>query len=498
MATTIAELVFIPAPGVGHIMSTIEIAKLLVSRAHHLSITVLVIKPLPNPTFGSGSAITTYVDSLSKSTMDRISFIQLHQDETPPVMDSKAPVASTQAFINSHCKYVRDVVADMINKPGSGRVAGFVVDMFCTAMIDVANEFNVPTYVFFTSNAGFLGFMFYIQTLCDDHKQDILELSNSSDAMISIPSFVKPVPTKVFPATIKSREGLEIFLWSARKLRQAKAIMVNTFMELETHAIKSLMEDSTIPPVYAVGPILNLEAAAGNLSENDVIRWLDSQPPSSVVFLCFGSMGSFEEVQVKEIAHALERSGYHFVWSLRRPPSDQTNRAPTDYEDPATILPEGFLERTAGIGKVTGWVPQVALLAHHAVRGFVSHCGWNSLLESLWFGVPSATWPIYAEQQINAFEMVVELGLAVEIKLDYKKDMFNHEADEVIVMAEEIERGIRRLMEDNDVRTKVKEMSEKSRVAVIKGGSSYASVDYIIQDFGTKLSSKEDEFKKQG
>ncbi|CAH1418771.1 unnamed protein product [Lactuca virosa] len=425
MASTIAELVFIHAPGVGHVMSTMEIAKLLVSRDHHLSITVLVIKPLPNPIFGSGSAITTYINSLSKNAMDRISFIQLHQDETPPVMDSKAPVASTQAFINSHCKY----------------------------------------------------------TIYDDQNEDILELSSSSDSMISIPSFVKPVPTKVFPATILSREGLEIFLFCARKLREAKAIMVNTFMELETHAIKSLMEDRTIPPVYAVGPILNLEGAAGNMSENDVIRWLDSQPPSSVVFLCFGSMRCFEEVQVKEIAHALERSGYRFVWSLRRPPTDQTTRAPTDYEDPATILPEGFLERTAGIGKVTGRVPQVALLAHHAVRGFVSHCGWNSLLESLWFGVPSATWPIYAEQQINAFEMVVELGLAVEIKLDYKKDMFNHEVDEVIVMAEEIERGIRRLMEDNDVRTKVKEMSEKSRAAVIKGGSSYASVDYLIQDF---------------
>ncbi|KAI3504130.1 hypothetical protein L1887_32675 [Cichorium endivia] len=489
MAITTSQLVFIPAPGLGHIKSTMEIAKLLVNRDRHLSITVLIIKPLPNPTFGSESVITTYIESFSKNAMDRISFIQLPHENPPPVTDSKSPANSINVFINSHCKHVRNIVADMISKPGSGRVAGFVIDMFCTAMIDVANEFNIPTYVFFTSNGVFLGFMFFMQSLCDDKNQDVLGLSNSSDTMITVPSFVKPLPTKVFPATIQNKDGLEMFLNCARKMRKAKAIMVNTFLELETHGIKSLSDDTSIPAVYPVGPILNLEGGAGEQSENDVMTWLDNQPPSSVVLLCFGSMGCFDEVQVKEIAHALERSGHRFVWSLRRPPSEKTTGGPNDYEDLGTVLPEGFLERTSGTGKVTGWVPQVALLAHPAVGGFVSHCGWNSLLESLWFGVPSATWPIYAEQQINAFEMVVELGLAVDIKMDYKKDPLYQEADDVmIVTAEEIERGIRRVMEDNEVRMQVKEMSKKSKAAVMEGGSSYASVGRLFQDFIRNIS----------
>nr|GFA08568.1 anthocyanidin 3-O-glucosyltransferase 2-like [Tanacetum cinerariifolium]GFA20526.1 anthocyanidin 3-O-glucosyltransferase 2-like [Tanacetum cinerariifolium] len=70
------------------------------------------------------------------------------------------------------------------------------------------------------------------------------------------------------------------------------------------------------------------------------------------------------------------------------PPSpNETSRATSDYEDPGAVLPEGFLERTAGIGKVFGWAPQVAILARYAVGGFVSYCGWKSILESLWFGV---------------------------------------------------------------------------------------------------------------
>nr|GEW55013.1 anthocyanidin 3-O-glucosyltransferase 2-like [Tanacetum cinerariifolium] len=342
---------------------------------------------------------------------------------------------------------------------GSGRVAGFVVDMFCTCMTDVANEFNVPTYVFFTSNAAYLGFKLYIQTLNDDQNQDVTELSLSDTEMPD-----------------------------GRRLRDVKAIMVNTYNELEAHAMESLSADKTVPPVYPVGPILNLENSA---IDDDLITWLDSQPPFSVVFLCFGSTGIFDEVQVKEIARGLERSGYRFVWSLRRPPSNQASKAPSDYEDPSVVLPEGFLERTAEQGKVIGWAPQVTLLGHQAVGGFVSHCRWNSLLESLWFGVPSATWPIYAEQQINAFDMVAELELAVEIKLDYKQNMSSANADKnnrVIVTAEEIESGIRRLMEDNEIRTKVKEMSAKSRAAVTEGGSFYMAIGSLIQDFVRNLS----------
>lgn len=185
---------------------------------------------------------------------------------------------------------------------------------------------------------------------------------------------------------------------------------------------------------------------------------------------------------MKEIAHALELTGHRFLWSLRRPPPPG-GRSPGDYEDLGEVLPQGFLERTAGIGKVIGWAPQVDVLSHCAVGGFVSHCGWNSTLESLWFGVPMAAWPLYAEQQINAFLMVEELGLAVEIKLDYRKDdVFNPDSS-VLVTAGEIESGIKRLMDGkNEIRKKVKRMSEMSRLAMVEGGSSYISLGTLLED----------------
>ncbi|XVF71140.1 hypothetical protein PTKIN_Ptkin12aG0012100 [Pterospermum kingtungense] len=356
--------------------------------------------------------------------------------------------------------------------------------MFYATWVDLADEFGVPSYVFYSSGAAFLGFQFYMQALHDEQKVDIVELKDS-DAEFNIPSYVNPVSTKFIPTVMFKPDSFDVVHNVARRLRDVKGIMVNTFSELEYHAINSLSDDGRFPPVYPVGPLLNLESPSEVHQNSDsAMKWLDEQPPSSVVFLCFGSMGSFGVDQVREIACALEQSGHRFLWSLRQPPDPSKGRMawPTDYENVAEVLPEGFLDRTNEIGKIIGWAPQVAILGHSAIGGFVSHCGWNSILESVWFGVPIATWPLYAEQQLNAFELVMDLGLAMEIKMDYRRD--NLGSDEVeIVSAQKIKRGIKCLMEhDSDIRKRVKEMSEKSRKVLMNGGYSHSALCQFISD----------------
>ncbi|PHU11982.1 hypothetical protein BC332_18912 [Capsicum chinense] len=123
---------------------------------------------------------------------------------------------------------------------------------------------------------------------------------------------------------------------------------------------------------------------------------------------------------------------------------------PSNYDNSEEVLPEGFLDRTKGIGKVVGWAPQVTVLSHSAV----------------------------------------ELGLAVEIRMDYVKN-FEGENPVVIVSAEEIEGAIRKLMEngeENELRKRVKEMQEKSRIAMEEGGSSYTSLRLLIEDFMYNIS----------
>ncbi|KAL2512561.1 UDP-glycosyltransferase 71B7 [Abeliophyllum distichum] len=449
-----SELVFIPAPGIGHLMPIIELAKLLTDRDERLSITVLIVKfPMESKT-----------DSYSQKSNSRIRFIDISLNQ--PI----TPNNFVTDFVESHKDPIRDAVTKIVrDESNSIRLAGFVIDMFCTSMIDVANEFGVPTYVFFTTTAAILGFLFYLQSLGDEQKLDVTEYKNSNTEFL-IPTYINPVPANVFPSRFLDKDGSAPFVSMARRFRETKGIMINTFLDLEAYAMKSLSDDHTIPPVYSIGPMLHVttENDDDNKDYDEIIKWLHEQPVSSVVFLCFGSMGYFDDEQVKEIAVALEKSGHRFLWSLRKPPPKDGFEYPSDYENFEEILPEGFLQRTAGIGKVIGWAPQGAVLSHHSVGGFVSHCGWNSTLESVWCGVPIAAWPMYAEQQTNAFELVKDLGIAVEIKMDYRR------GSEVIVKAEEIEKGIRHLMEpDSEMRNKMKQMKSKSRLALMEGGSSY-------------------------
>lgn len=458
-----AQLVFVPTPGMGHLISAVELAKLLLSRDYRLSITVLILDiPLLN------SKLHNYIESLQDSSFalsNRLRFVELPKDDSE--------LSNFLSFFERQKPSVKEAVLKLTqaeSNADSPRLVGFVLDMFCTPMMDLADEFGIPSYIFFASGAAFLGLMLYVQKIHDEENFNPIEFKDSDTELI-VPSLVNPFPTRILPSPILNKERFGQLLVLARKFRQAKGIIVNTFLELESRAIESFK----VPPLYHVGPILDVKSDGRN-THPEIMQWLDDQPAGSVVFLCFGSMGSFSEDQLKEIAYALENSGHRFLWSIRRPPPPDKLASPTDYEDPREVLPEGFLERTVAVGKVIGWAPQVAVLAHPAIGGFVSHCGWNSVLESLWFGVPIATWPMYAEQQFNAFEMVVELGLAVEIDMGYRKE------SGLIVNSDKIERAIRNLMENNDEkRKKVKEMREKSKMALIDGGSSFISLGDFIK-----------------
>ncbi|GLT86473.1 hypothetical protein SLE2022_046120 [Rubroshorea leprosula] len=199
-----------------------------------------------------------------------------------------------------------------------------------------------------------------------------------------IPTYL--LPESRFPSL---RRGI---LDQYKNLHLPFCILLDTFQELEFEIIDYM---SKLCPLKTVGPLYKDQNVTikGDLMKADLgcIEWLDSKPPSSVVYISFGSLAILKQEQVHEIAHGLLNSGMFFLWALR---------SPHDH------LPEGFWEQLGDNGKVVQWSPQEKVLTHPSVACFVTHCGWNSTMESLCSGIPVVTFPQFGDQVTNAVYLI--------------------------------------------------------------------------------------------
>ncbi|XP_027118165.1 anthocyanidin 5,3-O-glucosyltransferase-like [Coffea arabica] len=167
--------------------------------------------------------------------------------------------------------------------------------------------------------------------------------------------------------------------------------------------------------------------------------------------------------KLKEIAIGLERSEQKFLWVVRSPPSeDKTSRFQTPpAPDLDLLLPHGFLDPTKGRGFVVrSWAPQVDVLNHGSVGGYVTHCGWNSVLEAVCAGVPIVGWPLYAEQRLNRLFLVEEMKLALPM---------DESTEGGFVKAAEIEKRVRGLMDSEEgkvIRETAQAKKEEAKQAI--------------------------------
>jgi hypothetical protein len=232
-------------------------------------------------------------------------------------------------------------------------------------------------------------------------------------------------PLPDFPSVVLHRTQIPRYMlaatgadpWTAffrrviQSCRKTDAVLVNTVQELESSGLDMLRRSFGVQP-WPIGPILAPPSLSDSQDDAGIIRWLDAHLPRSVLYISFGSQNSISADQMAELALGLEACGRPFLWVLRPPVgSDATDGFKPEW------LPAGFEERTAKANMgllVRGWAPQVRILAHPSTGAFMSHCGWNSILESLCHGVPLIGWPLGAEQFFNAM-LVAEWGVCVEV-----------------------------------------------------------------------------------
>ncbi|KAL4567205.1 hypothetical protein LXL04_022781 [Taraxacum kok-saghyz] len=452
------HIAILPSPGMGHLIPMAEFAKRLVKH-HPISVTIII------PTTGSPpkaqlSVLESLPENIHHLFLSSVNMDRLPKGARPEIVISFIMQASLSSL--------RDALTSLKSR---NNLVALVFDMFGHDSMEVAKEFNLFKFLFFPMSAMALSFTFMLPKLDEETSCEYKDLPDP----VKVPGSVSFSGRDLMaPVQIRTDEVYKGYLLLSKRLTLLDGVMVNSFEELEQETFRVLCTGAANQtPIYPIGPLIQAGPDPTNGSDpDDCIKWLDNQPDGSVVLVSFGSGGTLSLDQIHELALGLEMSGHKFLWIVRSP--DKVSNASffsgSSKTDPLGFLPEGFRSRTIKQGLIVpSWAPQIEILSHKATGGFLTHCGWNSTLESVVHGVPMIAWPLYAEQHMNAKIMTEALCLALRAETD----------ENGMVRKEVIEKAVKELMEGHEgkkISKRVKELKGAANKALNNGGSSMESV----------------------
>ncbi|XP_030521945.1 UDP-glycosyltransferase 73C3-like [Rhodamnia argentea] len=357
-----------------------------------------------------------------------------------------------------------------------------VTDICFPWTTDVALKFGLPRIVFHTISCFTL--------LCSHSisRSDVMGRVKGDDEPFVVPGLPDKIEFTKAQLPQMMKDGLDdledlLDTFKAAELT-ADGVLVNSFEKLEKNYVKCYQK--VVKKLWCIGPLSlspgvdSAKLDRGNkpsIDPNRCLDWLDSRDPKSVLYVCFGSLCHVSASQLVELALGLEASRCCFMWVIRKGDHSQ--------ELEKWLSEYGFEERTPGRGLIIrGWAPQVMILSHPSVGGFMTHCGWNSTLEAVTAGVPMITWPMFAEQFYNEKQIVQVLRIGVSLGVRRPAEWGEEEKGGVMVSREAVQHAIGRLMDEGEEgaerRLRVKELGEAARRAVEEGGSSYLNMSLMI------------------
>lgn len=266
--------------------------------------------------------------------------------------------------------------------------------------------------------------------------------------------------------------SLQVLIDGSLAMQRTSGLIINTIDDLEAsslpHIVPRFRKVYTVAPLHALlnsrlGDRSHVIASDGSLwnADQDCMTWLDSQPLRSVLYVSFGSLVKLSHSQLVEFLHGLVLSGYPFLWVIRQ---DVLFDDDTD----------GVIEKEYQVGPkekgyIVDWAPQEQVLTHHAVGGFLTHCGWNSILESIMARVPLICWPNWGDQCINS-ACVVKLW-RIGVQLD-------------AIDGSSIQSTINTLMGNrrDEFQRSVDRIAKLAEDGISEGGASHKNIETLVND----------------
>ncbi|KAJ4843866.1 hypothetical protein Tsubulata_039307 [Turnera subulata] len=452
MSSKAAHIVLYSVPAFGHFLAMTDFADQLLTRG--LTVTLLItpnylhlLHPLssrhgssqlrhlllPNPPPAKG--LLNYLTSL-------------HEDHSPIILD----------WLQSHT---------------SPPVTAIVSDFFAGWAQQLAHQVGVPHLAFSPSGAfGFsiLASMWREKTYYED--PDDMHPVVSFDELPNSPSQLWWQMCQLYRESKKEDPNRTFFKDSFLANLSSWGIVFNSFSELERVYLDHIKEQLGNDRVWAVGPLLPLgddtssRGGSSAVPSHELLAWLDGKRDDCVVYISFGSGAKLTPDLMGAVTAALEKSGVSFIWPVK-PLGEKY------VSGDHSVLPEGFEGRVGERGLIIrGWAPQVTILGHRAVGTFLTHCGWNSVLEAITVGgVVMLTWPLGADQYSNEQLLVDELGVGIRVGAGTKKIPDSHELARMFT--ESIEEKLSQ-------RVKAKKLREAALNAV-NGGSSQKDLNDLVK-----------------
>ncbi|KAK4715263.1 hypothetical protein R3W88_013601 [Solanum pinnatisectum] len=452
------HILIFPFPAQGHILPLLDFTHQLL--LHGFKITILVTPknvPILDPLISTHPSVKTLVFQFPG-----------HPSLSADIENVKDVGNAGGPAIAVGLSKLRGLILEWFKAQSNPPVA-IVYDFILGWTQDLAQEVGVPWFVFYTSGALLISIIIDIWKNFEAYKDlGLVELNR-------LPKSPRFVREHLPPVCLKFKEDdptWEIIRNGFIANTRSFGSIFNTFEALESDYLGFLKKEMGHERVYSIGPI-NLVGGPGRIGKSNVdyganekvFTWLDESPNESVLYVAFGSQKLLTKAQIEALTIGLENSGVRFILVAKQLTAQQK-------EQGFGLVPEGFEERVSGRGLVIkGWAPQVEILGHRGVGGFLSHCGWNSVLEAIVAGVVILGWPMEADQFINTWLLVDNMKTSVRVC----------EGSDSVPDPIELGRRINEAMSNDLLKERAQKMRDEAYEAVKIGGSSKWDLDSIVR-----------------
>ena len=477
------HFVLFPLMAQGHMIPMMDIAKILLQQ--NVIITVVTTP------YNAARFTSTFVRYIELGYEIRLAEVQFPSKEAGwadgyESLDMLPSMSKALSFFNA-TSFLREPVEKLFEDLTPPPTC-IVSDMCLSYTRHISSKFNIPRISFGGVGCFYL-FCQHCLHIYNVRERESTTAESEYFVLPGVPDRIEVTKAQVLAAIDESWKQFNDEMVAAEMTTYG--VIMNSFEELEPAYVreyKKVRKDK----VWCVGPVSlsnkdHLDKAQrGNKASIDEwqhLKWLDCQKPRSVIYACFGSLCNLLPQQLIELGLALEASKRPFIWVIRE--GSQLEALDKWIEE------DGFEERTKDRSLVIrGWAPQLLILSHPAIGGFITHCGWNSILEAICAGVPMVTWPEFGDQFLNEKLVVQILEVGVNVGVESPVVWGKEEEIGVLVKKEDVERAIEKLMdetpESEDRRKRARELAEMAKKSVEEGGSSHSNVTLLVQDIMQK------------